>query len=55
MLRKENEGSAAKMGIKVLPNNCIHSNTNKQSRAAVTVAKFEEKVAFTNARFPACR
>ena len=34
-------------------NNRIHSN--KQGRAAVTVAKFEENVAFTNASFPACR
>jgi hypothetical protein len=34
-------------------NNRIHSN--KQGRAAVTFAKFEENVVFTNARFPACR
>ena len=36
-----------------LPNNRIHSN--KQGRAAVTFAQFEENVAFTTARFPACR
>ena len=35
------------------PNNRIHSN--KQGRAAVSFAKFEENVAFTNASFPACR
>jgi len=34
-------------------NNRIHSN--KQGRAAVPFAKFEDNVAFTNARFPACR
>jgi hypothetical protein len=34
-------------------NNRIHSN--KQGRAAITFAKFEENVAFANARFPACR
>jgi hypothetical protein len=34
-------------------NNRIHSN--KQGRAAVTFAKFEKNVAFTNARVPACR
>ena len=30
-------------------------NSNKQGRVAVTFAKFEGNVAFTNARFPACR
>ena len=30
-------------------------HSNKQGRAAVTFAKSEENVAFTNARFAACR
>jgi hypothetical protein len=43
----------SKITCKKTANNRIHSN--KQGRTAVTFAKFEQNVAFTNTRFPACR